>query len=34
VIGDEVELVVYAHRVDADGTQIMNYAFQPRSAAQ
>jgi uncharacterized OB-fold protein len=34
MIGDEVELVVYAHRVDADGAQIMNYAFQPRSAAR
>jgi uncharacterized OB-fold protein len=33
-IGDEVELVFYAHCLDADGTQVMNYAFQPRSAGQ
>jgi uncharacterized OB-fold protein len=30
-IGEEVELVIYTHRVEADGTRIMNYAFQPRS---
>lgn len=28
-IGQEMELVVYVHRVDADGTQVMNYAFKP-----
>jgi uncharacterized OB-fold protein len=32
VIGEEMDLVVYVHRIDADGTQIMNYAFRPRSA--
>lgn len=33
-IGEEVELVVYVQYVDANGAQIMNYAFQPTSAAQ
>jgi uncharacterized protein len=33
-IGDEVELVFYVHRIDADGTQVMNYAFQPRGGAK
>jgi len=28
-IGQEMELVVYVHRTDTDGTEIMNYAFQP-----
>lgn len=33
-IGEEVELVIYVHSVDSNGTQVMNYAFQPRGAAQ
>lgn len=28
-IGAEMELVIYTHRVDADGTAVMNYAFRP-----
>jgi uncharacterized OB-fold protein len=28
-IGDEMELVVYIHRYDEDGTAVMNYAFKP-----
>jgi len=28
-IGQEMELVVYVHRTDPDGTEVMNYAFQP-----
>jgi uncharacterized OB-fold protein len=27
-IGAEVELVIYTHRVDDDGTAVMNYAFR------
>jgi len=29
-IGAEMELVIYTHRIEADGTRIMNYAFAPR----
>jgi uncharacterized protein len=32
-IGDEMELVIYTHRIEKDGTRVMNYAFKPRSAA-
>lgn len=28
-IGAEMELVIYTHCVDDDGTAVMNYAFQP-----
>lgn len=28
-IGLEMELAVYVHRIDADGTEVMNYAFRP-----
>ena len=28
-IGAEMELVIYPHRVDEDGTTVMNYAFRP-----
>lgn len=28
-IGSLMELVFYAHRVDPDGTEVMNYAFKP-----
>ena len=28
-IGMEMELVLYTHRVDPDGTAVMNYAFRP-----
>ena len=28
-IGQEMELVIYTHRVDEDGTEVMNYAFAP-----
>ena len=28
-IGLEMELAVYVHRVEADGTEVMNYAFKP-----
>jgi uncharacterized OB-fold protein len=28
-IGAEMELVLYTHRVDPDGTRILNYAFKP-----
>jgi uncharacterized protein len=28
-IGAEMELVIYTHRVDEDGTAVMNYAFRP-----
>jgi uncharacterized OB-fold protein len=28
-IGAEMELVLYTHRVDPDGTRILNYAFRP-----
>jgi uncharacterized OB-fold protein len=31
-IGQEMELVVYVHRTEADGTEIMNYAFKPVTA--
>lgn len=31
-IGQEVELIVYVHRTEADGTRVMNYAFQPVAA--
>jgi len=31
--GAEMELVIYTHRVETGGTQIMNYAFKPSSAA-
>jgi len=31
--GAEVELIIYTHRVEADGTQIMNYAFKLSSDA-
>jgi uncharacterized protein len=27
-IGQEMELVIYVHRTDADGTDVMNYAFK------
>jgi uncharacterized OB-fold protein len=32
-IGEEMELVIYPHRIEQDGTAVMNYAFAPRSAA-
>jgi len=28
-IGQEMALSVYVHRVEADGTEVMNYAFKP-----
>jgi uncharacterized OB-fold protein len=28
-IGAEMELVLYTHRVEPDGTRILNYAFKP-----
>ena len=28
-IGSEMQLVLYTHRVDPDGTRILNYAFEP-----
>jgi uncharacterized OB-fold protein len=28
-IGQEMEFVVYVHRTEADGTEVMNYAFRP-----
>ena len=28
-IGAEMELVVYVHSIDDDGTQVVNYAFAP-----
>jgi uncharacterized OB-fold protein len=28
-VGQEMELVVYIHRTDDDGTEVMNYAFRP-----
>jgi len=28
-IGADVELVIYTHRVEPDGTAVMNYAFRP-----
>ena len=28
-IGADMELVIYTHRVDDDGTAVMNYAFRP-----
>jgi len=28
-IGAEMELVIYTHRVEPDGTAVMNYAFRP-----
>jgi uncharacterized protein len=31
--GADMELAIYTHRVEADGTHIMNYAFKPASAA-
>ena len=31
--GAEMELAIYTHRLDADGTRIMNYAFKQSSAA-
>jgi uncharacterized OB-fold protein len=31
--GAEMELAIYIHRFDADGTRIMNYAFKPSSTA-
>lgn len=31
-IGQEMELAVYVHRIEADGTEVMNYAFRPVSA--
>jgi uncharacterized OB-fold protein len=31
-IGQEMELVLYVHRTEADGTEIMNYAFKPVTA--
>jgi uncharacterized OB-fold protein len=27
--GQEMELVFYVHRTDADGTEVVNYAFRP-----
>ena len=32
-IGAELELVVYEHRIEADGTRIMNFAFSPVGGA-
>ena len=31
-VGQEMELVVYVHRTDPDGTEVMNYAFSPLAA--
>jgi uncharacterized OB-fold protein len=31
--GAEMELAIYTHRFDADGTRIMSYAFKPSSTA-
>jgi uncharacterized OB-fold protein len=31
-IGQEMELVLYVHRIETDGTEIMNYAFKPVTA--
>lgn len=28
-LGQEMELVVYVHRTEEDGTEVMNYAFRP-----
>jgi len=28
-IGQEMELALYVHRIEADGTEVMNYAFKP-----
>jgi len=28
-VGQEMELVIYAHRIEADGAEVMNYAFMP-----
>jgi len=28
-IGQAMELAVYVHRIEADGTEVMNYAFKP-----
>jgi len=33
-IGAEMELVVYVHRIDDDGTAVMNYAFKPADACE
>jgi uncharacterized protein len=30
--GQDMELVIYVHRTDPDGTEIMNYAFRPASS--
>jgi len=32
-IGSEMQLVLYTHRVDPDGTRILNYAFEPVGTA-
>jgi uncharacterized protein len=32
-IGAEMQLVLYVHRVEPDGTRILNYAFEPVRAA-
>ena len=32
-IGAEMELVLYTHRLEPDGTRILNYAFEPVRAA-
>lgn len=32
-IGQQMELVIYVHRTEADGTDVMNYAFK-RVAAE
>jgi uncharacterized protein len=32
-IGAEMQLVLYTHRVEPDGTRILNYAFEPVRAA-
>ena len=28
-IGQEMEFVIYVHRTEPDGTEVMNYAFRP-----
>ena len=28
-IGQQMEFVVYVHRTEPDGTEVMNYAFRP-----
>lgn len=33
-IGQEMELVIYVHRTEADGTAVMNYAFKPVGATE